>query len=246
MVKSMTFNLSNWSSTNYENLIEYCKSNSDQKYLQFHQKLIPNVDNLLGIRVPLIKSIAKEIAKGNWQQYIPLVECRYYEETMLNGLVIGNIKANLDIVLPLIKAFIPKIDNWAVCDSFCASLKITNKYKNEMFEFLQEYLQSNEEFKLRFAVVMLMDYYIDDENIDQLLNIFNNVKHDGYYVKMAVAWALSFCFIKQREKTLTFFQHNNLDNFTYQKALQKTVESNRVCDEDKLLIRQMKKQSNYK
>lgn len=237
----MTFNLSNWSATDYQDLIKYLQANSEFKYQQFQKKLIPNTDNLLGVRMPMIKSIAKEIAKGNWQEFILQVEHTYYEETMLMGFVIGNIKADLDTVLPLVKLFIPKINNWAICDSFCASLKIVKKHKRDFFAFLQNYLYSEQEFKIRFAVVMLMDYYIDDEYIDELLDIFHNIHHDGYYVKMAVAWALSFCFVKQREKTLPLLQSNHLDDFTYLKALQKIIESGRVTDDDKQLMRQMKR-----
>ena len=73
-----------------------------------------------------------------------------------------------------------------------------------------------------------------------MLNIFNNIHHEGYYVKMAVAWAISFAYIHFPQKTLEFLKNNNLDKFTYNKSLQKIIESNRVSKDDKDLMRSMK------
>ena len=105
----------------------------------------------------------------------------------------------------------------------------------------QQYLASPREYELRFAVVMLMNYYNDDTYIDNTLKELNNVRHEGYYVIIAVAWALSLCFVKQRAKTMELFQNNELDDFTYNKALQKCRESFRVSDADKTLLQNMKR-----
>ncbi len=240
----MTYNLLNWTMPDYQNLVEHLKDISDEKYKNFHQRLVPNVENLLGVRMPKLQSLSKEITKGNWQEYLSVSanfsNC-FYEEIMLKGLVIGNIKANIETVMPLIAGFVPKINNWAICDCFCSNLKITKKNNQAVFEFIQTYLQSQNEFELRFLIVMLMDYFIDDEHIDMIINIYDGIKHDGYYVKMAVAWGLSVCYVKQEKKTMKYLNNNNLDDFTYNKALQKIIESNRVTTEQKSLIRQMKR-----
>ena len=86
-----------------------------------------------------------------------------------------------------------------------------------------------------------MDYYLTEEYIDKVLKIYNNIKSDAYYVKMAVAWALSFCYIKFPEKTMQLFESNQLDDFTYNKSLQKIIESSRVSKEEKDKIRKMKR-----
>ena len=95
----------------------------------------------------------------------------------------------------------PKINNWAVCDTFCAGLKITKKHKEEMFEFLQKYLKSHKEFEIRFGVVMLLDYYIEEKYLNQLFEIFDSIENKEYYVQMAIAWAISICLIKFYDKT---------------------------------------------
>lgn len=214
---------------------------SEQEYKKFNSRLIPDVDNILGVRLPTLRNIAKRIAKNDWRSYLSEADNDYFEEIMLQGLVIGYIKADFEEILEYITIFIPKINNWAVCDSFSASLKITQKNLTQMWKFLQPYLNSQKEFEIRFAVVMLIDNYIKDEYIDEVLSILDKIQHDGYYVKMAVAWALSVCFVKYPEKTMPYFINSNLDNFTYNKALQKTIESFRVDNEAKAKLRSLKR-----
>lgn len=213
---------------------------SEDEYRNFHNKLCPNTENILGVRLPLLRNIAKDLAKNNWEAYLNNPYNEYYEEIMIEGLTIGYIKADINTRFKYIKRFIPKIDNWAICDSFCNNLKFTKNNLNEVWEFISTYLSSNKEFELRFAIVMMLHYYINEEYIDRVLHILNDINHEGYYVKMAVAWAISFAYIKFPHKTLVFLKNNNLDSFTYNKSLQKIIESTRVSKEDKDLIRSMK------
>lgn len=214
---------------------------ADEKYKEFHGGLCPEVSGIIGVRVPLLRNIAKEISKDDWKTYLDNAVDNSYEEIMLQGMVIGLSKMNLEEFKYYLKRFIPKINNWAVCDTTIAGLKLTKKYPKEMLEFVQKYLKSDKEFELRFAIVMLLDFYITEEYIDDVLKILNNIKHTGYYVKMAVAWAISICFIKYPEKTMELLKNNNLDNFTYNKALQKIIESYRVDKRTKNKIRNMKR-----
>lgn len=214
---------------------------ADEDYQKFTSSLCPNVDHILGVRLPLLRELAKEIAKGDWRDYIATTQNEYFEEIMLEGMLLGCVKADIEEILIYVDDFIPKIDNWSVCDSFCSSLKITNKHHARVWEFLQPYFFSNNEFELRFAIVMLLNYYIDDRHINDVLTLLDQVKHEGYYVKMAVAWAISICFVKYPEKTIAFLEDNNLDNFTYNKALQKIIESLRVDKATKNLVRSMKR-----
>ena len=140
-----------------------------------------------------------------------------------------------------IESFVPKIDDWAICDSFCNTLKFVNKNKEIMWEFIQSYLKSYNEFEIRFAVVIILNYYITEDYIDLVLKTLDNIKHDGYYVKMAVAWAISMCFIKFEEKTMAYLKDNSLDDFTYNKSLQKICESLRIDKNTKELIKSMKR-----
>lgn len=213
----------------------------DKTYQEFHKGLCPNVEDIIGVRIPDLRKIAKQIAKENPREYLEKIPKEYYEEKMLQGFVIGSMKASLEEKLRYLDKFVPIIDNWAICDCCTSTYKFTNQYQKEVWEYLKKYLNSNKEFELRFAIIMLMDYYLTEEYIDEVLKIYDNIHHDGYYVKMGVAWALSVCCVKFPERTMKFLKNNNLDDFTYNKALQKMIESYRVDEKTKQLFRKMKR-----
>ena len=212
----------------------------DLKYKQFHSNLCPNIDNIIGVRVPKLREYAKELYKNNKLDQINIGN-RYYEELVLQGMIIGfQTKENIEKVIEQIKKFVPKIDSWAVCDTFCAGLKITKKFQNEIYNLIQEYLKSEKEYELRFAIVLLLDYYINDEYINKVLEILSNIKADKYYVQMAKAWAICECLTKYYEKTMLFLEKTKLDKFTYNKAIQKALESYRITYAQKERLRKMK------
>lgn len=209
----------------------------DEKYKNFHSGLCPGVNNIIGIRIPVLRDYAKKI-KG--QVDISAISNDYYEEVMLKGMLIG-LEKKLDF--EKISNFIPLINNWAVCDTFCAGLKQIKNNKEKMWLFLQNYINSKKEFEVRFAVVTILDFYIDEQYIDRVLELLKIVKHEGYYAKMAVAWAYSFCFIKFFEKTKNEFESfdkNNIDKFIYNKSIQKSIESYRLTNEQKNILKSMK------
>ena len=216
---------------------------ADVKYKEFHQGLCPGTGNIIGVRVLVLRDYAKKISKEyEINDLLGNIDNEYYEEIMLQGMLIG-LKKDKEIadVLKDIEKLVPKIDNWAICDVFCAGLKITKKHKKEMWDFLQKYLNSDKEFEIRFGVVMLLDYYISEEYLDKDFKIFDDIKSEKYYVQMAVAWAISICLIKFYDKTIEYLKQAKIDKFTYNKALQKAIESYRITEEQKTELRKMKK-----
>lgn len=218
----------------------------DTDYQKFSAALIPTINNVLGVRLPELRKIAKKIVKGDWRTYLETAKDEYFEEIMLQGMVIGYVKTDIEEILSYVASFVPKIDNWSVCDSFCTGLKFTKENKERVWEFLQPYLSSKKEYELRFGVVMLLDFYIETEYINRVLILLDRVKHEGVYAKMAVAWAVSICYVKFPDSTMTYLRNNTLNDFTYNKALQKITESNRVDKETKSLIRSMKRRQESK
>ncbi|ACL20209.1 DNA alkylation repair protein [Desulfitobacterium hafniense] len=214
---------------------------AEEEYRVFSSGLLPNIGNILGVRLPLLRKMAKQITKADWREYLKTAREDSFEEIMLQGMVIGCAQCSAPERLAYIQGFVPKIDNWSVCDSFCNGLNFTKENKELVWEFLQPYLRSEREFEIRFGVVMLLTYYSDQEYIKAVLEGLDGIRHEGYYVKMAVAWAISICYIKLPEETLPYLQHNHLDDFTYNKALQKITESYRVDQETKKQIRLMKR-----
>lgn len=213
----------------------------DLKYKEFHSGLCPNVDKIIGVRVPKLKEIAKQITKEDYKEFLLNVKDEYYEELVLHGLVIGYSKISIEEAIEYLKEFVPKINSWAVCDITCANLKLTKKHMKEMWKFLETYVNSNNEYEIRFAVVMYLNYYLIDEYIDEVLKNINKIENKEYYVQMAVAWLISISYIKQKEKTIKFLGKNNLDKFTQNKAIQKIRESYRVSKEEKENILKYKK-----
>lgn len=213
----------------------------DEKYRKFSASLLPDVDNILGVRLPELRKLAKKLAKDNWHNLINISDGKYFEEIMLQGMLIGCAKMDIEERLKYITEFIPKINNWSLCDSFCNGLKFTKDNLERVFEFIKPYLLSQEEFQVRFAVVMILDFYINERYINEILKLFDTVKHPGYYAKMAVAWAISICYVKFPNDTMKYLKNNTLDDFTYNKSLQKITESLRVDKETKKLIRSMKR-----
>lgn len=224
---------------------------SDEKYREFHSGLVPGKDNILGVRIPKLRAFAKEICREDRRHWLSLNKETLrdkevlYEEILLYGLVIaGGRDTSFEELLENIREFVPYIDNWAVCDTFCASLKQTKKHKKEMWEFLQPYLKGDGEYFIRFGVVMLLDYYVEEEYLQRLFSVFDSIHHEGYYVKMAVAWALSVCYVKFPKETMEYLADNRaLDDFTYNKAIQKTCESYRVEPAQKEKLKKMKRKS---
>lgn len=215
----------------------------DKKYKEFHGGLCPGTDNIIGVRVPVLREYAKELAKQHeTRELLNEIDDEFYEEIMLKGMLIGLSKEDFETVQEYIQEFVPKIDNWAVCDVFCGGLKITKKHKTEMWEFIQKYLNSDAEFDIRFGVVMILSYYIEEDYLEKNFEIFNRIESEAYYVQMAVAWAISICLIKFYNETVEYLNKNaKLDQFTYNKAIQKAIESYRITDEQKQYLRSMKK-----
>lgn len=230
----------NFEYTNYPEFLEYLNSFAEPDFAVFQRKLIPG-ETILGVRTPQIRTIAKQIAKDDWQHFLTDAKDDTLEEVEVQGLVTGTAKMDYNEALERAAAFAPKIKSWASCDICCSSFKFLKKDPERSFEFVKGYLSNEREFEVRFGVILSMDYFITEEYLERLFTLYNQVHHEGYYVKMAVAWAVSVCFVKFPEQTMAYLQSCQLNNWTYNKALQKIIESNRVDAEQKRIVRAMKR-----
>lgn len=235
---------------------EYLFVQQDLNYQKFHSKLIPTIDpqKIIGVRTPILRSLAKEIATANWREFLEdswSFAYRegdanvYAEEKTLHGFILGSVKnIALHELFHFVKYHVSALDSWATVDSFCSSLKIAKKSSDHALyvkNFIEPYfylpdLEQNE-FQVRFALVILLENFIDKENLDYIFEKIPKVIHTGYYVKMAKAWLLSMCFVKYPKETKKVLLDSTnplaLDNWTFKKTLQKIRESFRVSKEDK-------------
>lgn len=238
----MSFADTVWNAAEYKNFLQTLKNLADPQYKAFHERLCKTSRaEILGVRSPETKRIAKEIAKGDAAGFLALAGDTYYEELLIKGFVLAFLKKPLGEKREQIDAFIPQIDNWAVCDSFCAALKPKRGEEETLYRLCLDYLSKTGEYERRAAIVLLMDHLVTDAYTDRIFSVLSNVTCDCYYVHMAVAWCVQVCFVKQKEKTLAFFKTNALDVPTHNKAIQKINESNRVTKEDKALVRTLKR-----
>lgn len=215
---------------------------SDEKYQEFHSKLCPGITNILGVRIPILRKYAKEFSKNFKNMIYRDLDDEFYEEIMLQGMLIGMQSKNDDEEnKEALKWFIPKIDNWAVCDICISGLKYIGKNPKEYWEFIKSYSRREKEFEKRFAYVVMLSYYLKDEYIDEVLELLVNENSKDYYVYMAVAWALSVALVKYYDKTLSEMIHSDLNQITYNKAIQKACESYRITKEQKEELRKLKK-----
>lgn len=214
---------------------------SEEKFRQFTAKLLPGTEHILGVRLPVLRKMAKELAKGDWRTYLSNASDGSYEEIMLQGMTLGYAKGNLQEKKECLERFIPKIDNWSVCDSVCSTIKTAQSQPEEMWEFLGPYLNSSEEFHIRFALVQLLDYYVNETYLGRVLEIVQQVKQEYYYVNMAQAWLLSICYREFPKETLPVLERNALNDFTHNKAIQKITESLKVPKEGKERVKRLRR-----
>lgn len=233
----MDFSNIKWNKQTYKAFLKYLKTQADLKYKAFQSKLLKNEKiKVLGINVPKLKQISKQISKTDFLKFLNYNTHTYYEENMIHGLILGYIKN--DNIFNLIDKFIPYIDNWAVCDTTCTNLKI---FKNINIIKIEKYLKSANPWSVRFGLVLLLNYYIEKDNLTYIYNTCNSLKEGSYYVEMAVAWLLSYCYIKYPENTLKYLKNNNLNDFTFNKTIDKICESFRVSKEEKLKLKKLKR-----
>ena len=222
----------------------------EEDYCQFTMGLLPNMSatRFLGIRIPILRKIAKEILRGDYHDYISQCISRhnlrreevYFEETMIFGFVIASMK-DIEEVMRLTSYYVTLIDNWSICDSFCISLKGIKENQEYCIPYIRTWLNQGKEFTVRAACVMLLNFYICDEYIDEVLERMVLLQSEDYYVNMAIAWNLSMCYISYPEKTLKAFESGRMNDFTYNKTLQKICESNQVSKEEKARVRLLRR-----
>lgn len=210
------------------------ESLADPAYKAFNESLLPGVETAYGIRLPQMRQVAKALLRQDPVGFLEHFQPNCYEETQLRGLVIGGMKLPWEEKRPLVEDFLPRIDNWAVCDTFCGSLKPRSPQDVPlMWEFLKPLYASDEEYKARFAAVMQLSHFVDAAHLEEGLGLLGQVRHPGYYAKMAVAWALSVWFVKFPQETESLLAQRAFDPWVQNKAIQKVRESRRVSKEDK-------------
>ena len=212
----------------------------DLKYRDMQIKIIPTVEpeSVIGVRTPELKSIAKDILKdGNYKGFLEELPHRYFEENQLHAFIISGIK-DLNECMEDLETFLPYVDNWATCDQM--SPKIFRKHKDVLFSHIKEWLESDKTYTVRFGIGMLMEHFLDDDFDPLYPELVAKLRSDEYYVNMMIAWYFATALAKQYESILPFIEEKRLDDWTHNKAIQKSLESRRITEEQKLYLKSLK------
>lgn len=221
------------------------KKISSPKLSKFFKSLIPTDENILGVSLKELKKIAKELKKNDFSDFFENAPENIMEMIILKGYLIGYAKIDFESRLNYIERFLPKIKNWAVCDTFCASLKIPDNKKQEFWKYIIYCTNSKKEFYVRFAIVMMFKY-INSEYLEKILEILDNIHFEKRYVEMAQAWLIAEICVKYPERIFTYLKSDNLSKFAHNMAIRKILDSFRVNDNLKTELKLLtyKKNSN--
>lgn len=212
----------------------------DLKYKDFHSKLIPTVDpeTVIGVRTPALRKLAKEIAKTEEAgEFLKELPHQYYEENNLHGFLIEAVKDYEECVEKL-NIFLPYVDNWATCDMMRP--KVFKKYREELLVQIKEWMQSEHIYTVRFAIEMLMTFYLDEWFEEEYLEWVAEIRSEEYYLNMMIAWYFATALAKQYEAVVPYIEGRRLDKWVHNKTIQKAVESYRITAEQKVYLKTLK------
>ena len=212
----------------------------DEEYAKFQAKLTPSVDPelFIGVRVPDVRKLAKLLKNDpNAEAFMQELPHKYYDENMLHGLLISDIK-DYDKAVEETNRFLPYIDNWAVCDIM--SPKVFKKHKDKLIVSIRKWAGSKETYTIRFGIEMLMSHYLDEDFNEEYLEIPAKIRSEEYYVNMMTAWFFATALAKQWESVIPYIEKKRLDKWTHNKTIQKAVESYRITDEQKEYLKTLK------
>lgn len=216
---------------------------SDPVYKDFNKKLIPNIDTktVIGIRIPVLRAFAKDFFKTNraeTDQFMNMLPHFFFEENNLHAFFIECLK-DFDEVICAAGMFLPYIDNWQTCDIF--SPPVFKKFPDKLYGYILRWLESPHEYTVRFAIEMLLRYYLDERFKPEMLELVCSIQSDSYYVRMMAAWYFSIALVKQWDTTLPYFAQQRLEPFTLYKAIQKACESRQLSPEQKTYLKTLRK-----
>ncbi len=212
----------------------------DTAYRDFQSKLIPGLESgsMIGVRTPELRKLAKRMAKREEiSEFLETLPHRYFDENQLHAFVISENK-DFGRCMEEVNQFLPFVDNWATCDQM--SPKVFKKHREEMLPYIKEWIASDRTYVLRFGIGMLMEHFLDEDFDPAYPEMVSQVRSEEYYVNMMIAWYFATALAKQYETVLPFIEKRRLAPWTHNKAIQKSVESNRITAEQKAYLRELK------
>ena len=223
-----------------EYIVQLLQNNRDEKYGTFQGALIPSVsqDNVIGVRTPKLRALAKEIKKSECcETFLSELPHRYFEENQLHAFIISE-SSDFNETINKLEAFLPYVDNWATCDQM--SPKSFKKHKEELLPYIDKWLSSEHTYTVRFAIGMLMKHFLDEDFKEEYIQKVIQVRSQEYYINMEIAWYLATALAKQWDCAIPYIESMKLDKLVHNKTIQKARESFRITDEQKSILKEYK------
>ena len=212
----------------------------DMKYRDMQIRIIPSInpESVIGVRTPELKRMATDVLKaGDYQEFLNELPHKYFEENQLQAFIISGIK-DLNECMEELEKFLPYVDNWATCDQM--SPKIFRKHRKELLTRIKKWIKAEKTYTVRFGVGMLMEHFLDEEFDPEYPAMVAEIRSEEYYVNMMIAWYFATALAKQYESVLPYLEQKRLDDWTHNKAIQKSVESRRITEEQKIYLKSLK------
>ncbi|WMI80831.1 DNA alkylation repair protein [Anaerotignum sp. MB30-C6] len=232
-----------WSREDYNVFRKELLSNQDEEYRLFQEKLLRSSLPVIGIRIPILRKKAKEIAKVAGKDFFALCQKDTFEERLLYGLVAAALPMEFQEFISYCDTYSNEyVENWAHCDTFCASLKkIVVKNEEAFFEHAKGYLKANNPWVVRVGLIILLDYYLKEPYLQEVLRQTDGVDSDFYYIQMGQAWLLATAWAKDPEMVREYLGNCGLSYEVKSKFVQKACDSYRVSLKDKAWLREWRK-----
>ncbi len=213
-------------------------SMGEEAYREFSSSLMPTVDKsrVIGIRIPILRKYAKVLE--NYEDFLNELPHKYFEENNLHAFLIEREK-DFDICIEKLDAFLPYVDNWATCDSM--KPKVLKSEPDKLLKHIKKWICSEDVYAVRYAINLLMSFYLDENFNESYLETVAEVKSDEYYVNMMRAWYFATALAKRYEATLPYMENNKLDIWTHNKTIHKAVESFRISKQQKQYLKTLKR-----
>lgn len=244
----MSISYEHWTSVEEERISQLLSEAVEPDYARFIKRTVPTALPILGVRAATLRKLSGEIANnGPVRSYLDASPPEQYEKVFLYGMVLGVSRIPFAELLEYTCSFLPRIENWAVCDMTAGGLKqmLMEEHRQTGFDFACVCVQTGVPWSYRFGLILLFRFFLSDTSIDKILALLEQVQcvpYEHYYAKMGTAWFLSEAYLHYPQKILELVDRGTLSNWVVQKGLQKIIESNRVSEEEKEFIRWKKKQ----
>lgn len=227
---------------NNREIKEILYSKSEHGYQQFTSSLTPDGKyRFLGVRIPALREIARWLVKEDGIKALNNLSDDSFEELLLQGFVIGYCKMPFEDKRPYVLDYLDKCDSWSLIDSFVSTIKLNKIDREKCWKFLNDIKSIDKPYYIRYVLVTMLNRYLDDDHIDDVLRYTVSIKSDHYYVEMAQAWLLATACIKYNDSVIDILKEEKLNDFVHNKTIQKAIESYRITEEQKTVLRSLRK-----